>query len=511
MSRIKNLSAVLLTGALVLAACGGDTEASVEIAIAEAADSLPYAEAESAPCVAAAFISHVGFETLVADGHSTESFTLNPDSIVDVAGQYDSAELRDELEGCLDVDSMVRTELANQDDMGTLSCPTKFTTDTPLVREFIDGKLAMEHPKMDIEDTPELRDLFRPCLSDDDFAATFDLDAKDDLVEAIDSSFGETFHRDGSTCLGETLVDEVGFEELQNLGVTVANPKVDLDSLDLDSETVGEIHGVVGACSDFEARAAERYRTQEPTFGTCVVDSLVEAGDWLDAKVEVAFGSMNRTRSIERLEDRALDDCLEARVDEVYGPTTARDRGLAFTFAAGLYEGIDFDGVEKYGTTEAEYMCMSVGLFDALTSEGVYAEVEILNTANVDSAEFYEAHEAFWGTLAEERRRCSGDWLTIAGDVERAGFSPATLSCLREDFTDVEAFADTLTSRTWHMTEQEYIAFTDDLDAYAFSFLDALEDCYTDEDSRVYDAYIKWSEGLSELPDADTNEETSFV
>jgi len=487
--------------ALALTACGGDTPEAVQGALQQAAPTLAYVDNDEGPCVADTMFAEVGFDQLALEGHTSESISLDPTgSIRTIFETHDSPALRTAITGCLDANGRFRTALSEQHLTDPVQCEAPFTTDEPLVDEYMNATIDGESPTIDLEDDEATRDLLRPCTTENDFSDIFGLTTSADLAIAIDAVLGDKLREDEAPCGGAPIVDAVGYEALNTLGIDADVVRVEIDELGLDDEALEALTQELAQCSDFSERAATNYRTAEPYFGPCILEVIAEDEDWLTSKVEHAVGLALTERTAERVESTAIRDCWEERSVELFGELEWSERTAAKAFGTALYDALQEDDFGKYGTTAAEYNCMTYGLFYEIGSDEVYAATEDLYELDDTTEAFWKAYDTIWGRLGELKRECVGDWLTIAGDYERAGFSDETLECVK-DSVDVEGTAEVFTRRTFDLSWEEWDAYTFELDAAVIVLEDALTDCYTEEDQSMYDKYNDWIDDVNDTED----------
>jgi|GEM_PF-4834224 len=482
-------------GALLLGACGADSPEDLAIAVQSAADTLDYPEGEEAACIGNSIFTEVGYDQLVADSHTISSLQLDPSgSIASLLETYASDTLDTSIVDCLDVDSRFRSELARQHLTAGITCQTEFGVESPVVKAHIDSVISGTDTSITIADTEELRDLLRPCASEDDFATAFGLKTSAELADVIDDELGTKLRRDKQPCAGPVIVEMVGFEALNEYPLGVDGKRLDFDELGIDDDQRSTLISAVAQCSDFVERARDDYRTAEPFFGPCAVDALKDDEDWLNPSVELALGLRSSRRSIERAESFVLDDCVETQIEESFGPVDAALRVSAFDYASGLFRGTS-TLMEEYGPTEAEYKCMAYGLYHEIGLQEVLTASAILIEDKIETIEYWEAYDQLWGTLGRAGQACFGDWMVVSGDVHRAGFSEETLNCLRdelEEFGEIETYANLLNADTAPLSDDEYWDLVDLLDGWYLAFTSGLEDCYVDGENMIFDDYIAW-------------------
>ena len=487
---------------VVLVGCGGETPGELQSTMQAAAETIEFGTAGDSECLGDAIFDTVGFDTLVADGHTTESVALDEEGSIDaIFDKHRSDALDDALASCLDADDRFRSELGSQHLSNGVQCEDTFDTDTPLVADFVDAVVAGEDTTITIDDTPELRTFIRSCATDDDFAAVFGLQTAAELATRIDTSFGSHLRTDKQPCAGAPIVDSVGFERMNEIGIGIDGAAFSIDSLELDDQARNKLINTISSCTDHIEQAETRYRIAEPYFGACVLESVTNDDEWIRRSTERGLNRLNRDRTVERIETSALDSCVEHRITEVYGENKSSTRLAARQFAAGLVEGIKQDDPDthRYGTTEAEYQCMAYGLFDQIGVSAVYEATDVLAIADFESLEYWEASDTIWTPMTTARRECVGDWLFLSGDLHRAGFEDETLGCLRSELDGYGEFADLITTDVNELSDDEFWEYAVEFDNWYFAFTDGLEGCYQADEQQIFDDYIGWLEGFENV------------
>ena len=500
---ISRLAAVGL-GALILSGCGADSPEDLQTAVRGAAGTLAYPDANEAACIGDSVYSLVGYDQMVADGYTVASIDLDPkSSITTLIEANPSEELSASIVDCLDVNGRFRSDLGEQHLPSGVNCDTVFSTEQPAVKSHIDAVIAGEDPTITLEDTDENRDLVRPCATNEDFATAFELQTASELAEAIDEDLGTTIRLDEQPCAGPLVVEAVGFEKLNESLIGIDGASFDLRALELDDDTLESLVSNVADCSDFVERAKDGYRTAEPYFGDCIVAALDGNDEWLTPSAEFALGLRTTERAVDRVESFALDDCVQAQIETAFGENLSSTRVLAFDYAQGLFQG-SASILQDYGPSEAEFQCMAYGLFHQLSFEEVLDASAVLIEGADETTAFWEANDLIWGTLGRARQTCFGDWMVVAGDVHRAGFSDETLACLRtelEEYGDITTYANLLASDSANLTNDEYWALIDQLDSWLLAFSRGLEDCYIDGEQAIFDSYMAWLNATGEEPE----------
>jgi len=272
--------------ALALSACGGDNPELMQESLDSAAPTLAFVDDEHSTCAAEAILDHITFEQLVADGHTSESIAADPTSIKAIVESHESTELRTSLTGCLDVNSLFRDRLAERNGGEQLTCNTTFVSGTDLVDQFLDQRFDGVEGPLTINDTDEHRDLLRPCFSEANFAEAFDIDLAGELGPAITHALPKQVA--ATPCAGEAIVQKFGAEELNDMGVTVANPAFDFDALDLDSTDEENVLEAIADCSELAVEKRRELRMDQPSHGACAMDAV--ESKWVSTMVRDAMG-----------------------------------------------------------------------------------------------------------------------------------------------------------------------------------------------------------------------------
>jgi len=502
MATPRFLHAAAAASLFFLVGCGGQTPTEVQRSLQAAANNIDYAHEGDGPCLGDAIFTHVGFDQLVAEGFTAESIALDEaGSVAAILDTHSSDELTDALTACLDINDRFRADLESQHLGDGITCDTTFDVDISLVSDFASATVMGDDTTIEIDDTPELRNLIRDCATEADFAAVFDLQTGGELARRIDESFGTFLREDGGPCAGPLVVEEVGFEKMNEIGVGVDGATFTIESLNLGEAEGDALVDAIGACTDHIERARERYRTAEPFFGSCVVEAIGVDDEWVRQSTENALEHVSSDRTVERIETSAINGCVEARILELFGENNSMTRLSARRFANDLVRGIEVDDprLAEFGPTAAEYQCMAYHLYTELGSDGVDAAVFELMTVEPDSLEFWDASDKLWAPMDEGWLMCVGPWHVVASDLHRAGFSDKTLDCVKTDLGEYEVYADLLAMSTANMTDAEYWSYVYDLDTWYLTFIDAIEGCYSDTEQDLFDTYMRWIESYDDI------------
>lgn len=482
----------------VLASCGGDSPEAVRSALGNAAPNLAYVDPPESDCVADVVLNHVGFEQLAAEGHTSETLTNNPDSIADIAAVEESEELREALVTCFDIDAMFEASLVELNLDEPLECTNSDEATPDLRTQVIDRHFASDDSPLEISDTEEHRDLLRPCLGESAFASVFDLDTAEDLAVAIDAELGDDFAVDVSPCVGPLVIDAIGSAEATNrLGITVDEPTLVLADLDLGTEITNELKSQIFDCGTFVEQTLSKYKVEEPNLADCMVDELASNDVWREAKVTAALGSPGSAYSAGRRVENARDDCLEARIEDIWGDVDKFELSTAKDFGIGFHGGVteEDDSLAGYGHTLADIQCAAYGMLaDVSLTRWIAAfEPAIDNPDNMTIAQFDEL-VAVLRVLDDAIRACVGDFNYLAVDITRAGFSSETISCIHESLGDVVEMADMAQEANFSNDINASI----EMESIVGVLHDAVDDCYSDDERDVYEDWRAWFDGFTQ-------------
>ena len=105
-------SGLAVAAAIGLASCGGgDSPDVLGQALADASGTVDWVADDEQACVGGAILDTVGFETLVADGVTSELLAASPDTVERLLTDG-SDELNAAVEHCIDADRLFRASLA---------------------------------------------------------------------------------------------------------------------------------------------------------------------------------------------------------------------------------------------------------------------------------------------------------------------------------------------------------------------------------------------------------------
>ena len=488
--------------AVALAACAGESAESVEAAIAEAAPTLAYVEASEAPCVASSVIRTVGYDELLADGYTSDSIRSAPaDSIAEILRGNASADLRDEVALCLDLDALISAELVVLHGGAALTCEASFAPGDELVDAFVDARLADESAEFSVEDSTGNRDALRPCLDEATFGTVFGLDARADLEIAIDEALEGELRSDDEPCAGPALIEHLGSVEVANsAGIRVEAAQLVLDDLELDRVDRQDLLTSIFDCSELGQRLADELRVEQPVFSGCVIESL-EMSEVLRIAIVEAALDKSASNSTNRFQDEVLNRCLSTRIATLFDPPSASTIQFEGPGAHGQdkarYEGsgayladleIRPPESEKYGWTEVEYQCAAGAVVERVDLGRLYM-LQNSDDPDTPSPEQLE----LWGQRSLAYfygfEQCIADDLyRFTPYIDRAGFSIATTDCVRAsvgDLSNSRFAAEFPTSEDLLETFQEG-------DRIRLVVNEALASCYSFEEQQLFDDVSAW-------------------
>lgn len=482
-------------GALI-SACGGDSPEAVEGALEEALPTLAFVDETESPCAATAILQTVGFEQLALAGHTSQTITASPtEAIADIIDSQDSPALREGVTDCLDVNSMVRSELVAINDGSDLACDSQFAVGTPIVDDYLESYFDGTPVQLNIADTDENRDLLRACVTNDVFAETFGIDTHDALVLAVEATLDNTIRDDDQPCVAPLLIDHFGSAEATNeAGISTESPTFDIDELDFDSGDEDAFLSAVATCSSLGERQVEIERIAEPSFVDCLASSFETNDLWQRSAVEVALGDSAASRTVDRQRNGALSDCANAHMAAVHGVLSARDQQAAIDAAEIMHaEAVHYDpGLEQYGRTEAELRCSAVTVVRDVDIERL-GQLSLSEDPERPSQESLDLRFALFEAVAAGNRMCSVDDLHyLAPDIVRAGFASETLACIREDVGDMTAFVEATDRLTLSRSIEEHYEALDEVTAHYSRLQESVEVCISEDEEDAFDDWLDW-------------------
>ena len=464
--RVYGTGAVIVA-ALILSACGGDTPEAMQQVLVEAAPALAYTDDEHATCAGEAILTHVGFDQLAADGHTSDTVAAEPSTIVAIVEKYESDELQSALTECLDVDTLFRGHVANQLGVANLNCDATFRAGDPLVDQYLDDRFAGEDQPIEIADTAANRDVFRPCLTETAFSKAFDVDLASDLGPAITAALPKQVS--ARPCAGERIVENFGAEELNALGISVDSAAIDLEELDLGEDDNALIVAAVTECSDLESEQRVELLQEQPSHGECALNAIVD--EWTAETVKLELGVGKRLAAHWLLED-ALADCWIERAESIVGRSmTEAERSSAQQHSRLIVRWTEDD---PFVATPEMLNCAVLVAIGDVGIAGVDSTFDQLLAANTDD-EVYTAIDEFGALMAPARRACDGDSVYSLLEYYRVGFSAETIDCVARELGGADELAGLLVRG---FTEDELSRA--DLDVWATitnDSLDAAETC----------------------------------
>ena len=474
-------TSIALGAAFGLAACGGDSPEALSASLASAAEDIDWVADGEQECVAAAIVDTIGFETLAADNITTDRVDAEPALAKTLITE--STDVRTAVESCVDANRLFRTALADDVGIDELTCDTEFSGE-PIVAQTRKNIVAGTGD-LEIDDTSDHRDLFRPCLSDADFRNTFGLDDPDELVSAMHGALpiGLREIETSNECLATRIVTKFGVETLEELGLTVEQPALDLTSF--TDEAADSILDGAHACSDATpAWRSALFNSNEP-FADCAVD--LGGDEYTSQTVAIAFGTSGATRARDRIVEESLDECVDERSASMFAPLAALDR-IDVDYAARVWsEDWERNSSLKFNPSEHMIRCSLRGTSATLGPDVVNAMFAEWSTLDPDSVEAWEILVPFYREFQTAQRTCGNDWYFITTEAHQAGASPETLDCMRSRFGDDEAIAqmaDTFASYISELDDYRWEGVLSQIDT-------AFDRCRSDDELRIYN---EWSE-----------------
>jgi hypothetical protein len=494
-------SGLAAAAVLGLASCGGgDSPDMLGQALAEASATVDWVADDEQACVGGAIIDTVGFETLVADGVTSELLAASPDTI-DRLLDEGSDELDGAVEQCIDADRLFRASLAADLDIDVAECDNDFS-DAALAKANRTEVLHDGAPLV-LTDTADHRDLLRPCLDEATFGAAFGLDTPIELIDAISADLPAGL-REISTepdCLADRVVSKFGVETLEGLGITAASPDLDLDAF-TDEEATTITRSAI-ECGD----ATTKWRRALVNISEPLADCVVDAGgaEYTEQTVAMAFGDSGAQRAREQIEADGIETCANDRSAEAFGSLSALDRIEADFVARTWINEWERDATFDFLPAEDLFRCAMRGAYAELGKNAIDAMFIEANTLDPESIEAWEATAPLWGAIRISQRACGGDWYFISTEMHQAGTSPETLACIRERLGDdaaISDMADTLVAYSLDWSDYRWESVLFEIDAN-------FDRCRTDAELRIYNQWHDYMLGGLDLTGVNTGVDTA--
>ena len=490
----RNVMTVTLFAAFLLGGCG-DSPESMQEALAETAPTLAYVDDTAANCAGEVILDNISFEELTAAGYSSDEFGADGSKIQEVIDQYDSPELRTALTGCIDVNDAFRGELIEQAGGAedSVTCDYEFSTDDDLVNQYLDSRFADELP-LEVEDTSDNRDLLRPCLAEAAFSQQFGLDLPSDLAAAIQAALPPSI--EALPCAGESVVTEVGAETLNDIGVTVGTPDIDIRNLGLSISERNELLGSLADCSEIDIARRSQLQSEQPVFGECAIDADLRV--WKSHAIANELGQQTNLAELKLIEE--LRGCAQDRAEEITGTQLGMFDLTTMRTSAYIMVPAD-ERLAEMTATEAMLECAVGVLIGELGIDEYDALFDAWLMADNDT-DFWLAHEAFLAEFYPARLACEGASVFVHIELYRLDFSQETIDCVDSFVGGADSFAALLINLYTNdeITQREIDAYFDSSALWE----EGLEQCHTPaEDSKMAAIYDQWDAGT-------TTEDQSF-
>ena len=481
--------------AIGLAACGGDTPETLGQALATASDSIDWVAEDEQACIGGAILDTIGFDALVEQGVTSEALTATPTIVTDLVDDGPE-ELDTAVEQCVDADRLFRSSMASDVGLDIAECSTDFSDAALAVANR--GNVMTDGPALELTDTPENRDLLRPCLDVDTFGEAFDLDAPEDLIVAVQAALpvGLREISVNDDCLAERMVSKFGVEQLNDLGLTTDTPDLDLDVFAEAEATF--ITDAAAGCSDATADwRRELVNTHEP-FADCVV--AAEGDAYNEKTIAIAFGESGARRDRDQLADDGLAACAD-EVAEASFPSISRLDRIEADFLARTWL-TDWEQTSPFNHAPSDhyYRCTMRGAYAELGRDEVDSIFIEYGYSDPESLDSWDILVPFWQAYRESQRACGGDWYFITAELHEAGTSPETLDCIRErlgDDDEIGEMADTLVAYSVDIDDFRWESVLSEIDA-------TFDRCRDDSELRIYNEWHNYMLGGLDLTGVNT-------
>lgn len=430
------IGGTLFSAALLLSGCGDSPEAMQE-QLGSAAPALAFVEADQGPCAGTALMDNIGYDELTAAGYTSGDFVSNPATIEELVTSYDSPELREALSDCIDIDQAFRSELVEQagGDEAAVDCDHTFSLDEPLVAEYLEVLFDDDLP-LEITDSPENRDLLRPCLSEAFFAEQFQIDTAESLAAAIQEALPAEVH--ALPCAGEAAVEALGAETLNELGVTVETPEISFRQIGISVTERQQFLAAVAPCSEIDVVQREQLRSDEPLFGDCALDRNLD--DWKAVALGHELGAPAPSNDLELYYE--LSNCARDSAEQIIGrELTSSEHNAARGWARSLIP--QDEGLASISSTRSMLECSlavmigEIGLDEFTDSANAWGYAE-------SEQDFWTAYDSFLRDFYPGRLQCEGAQLFGSLELYRLDFSQQTIDCVHRHVGDVEAMVTAL-------------------------------------------------------------------
>ncbi len=493
-SSILRLGAIGVA-AIGFAACGGDSPETLGQALTTASDSIDWVAEDEQECIGGAILDTVGFDSLIEQGITSEALATTPTIVTELVDDG-SAELDAAVEECVDADRLFRSSLASDVGLDIADCSADFSEASLAIDNR--GNVMADGPTLELTDTPEHRDLLRPCLDAATFGEAFDLDAPEDLISAVQAALpvGLREISVSDDCLAERMVSKFGVENLDDLGLTVDTPDLDLDVF-TDAEATF-ISDAAAGCSDATSGwRRELVNTHEP-FADCVVAADGDA--YNEQTIAIAFGESGARRDRDQLADDGLAACAD-EVAEASFPTISRlDRIEADFLARTWLQDWEVSSPFNHAPSDHYYRCTMRGAYAELGRDEVDDIFFEYGNTDPESSAAWDILVPFWQAYRDAQRACGGDWYFISAELHEAGASPETLDCIRKrlgDDDDIREMADTLVAYSVDINDYRWESVLSEIDAN-------FDRCRNDSELRIYNEWHNYMLGGLDLSGVNT-------
>lgn len=479
------LAATTLALTLALVGCGGgDTPEELSLSLSDASETLPFADVADNGCIATAIIDEVGFDQLQTEAVTAQRLALEPTLITDVLETHHSDALDEALKSCLETDAMFRGALAPFAP-GGIQCDDPFTRDIATVENHLSEHMKEGQAELAIDDTPDMRDLFRPCLTEEDFAEMFGLDTRGELAAALNVELEERV--DGTlrtNCGGKSIVAEFGVEDLAEMGLTTETPNLNITRLDIPAETRSAMLKAIAECVSYDDVLRAEVLKHDPMLADCLAEEL-SAGYQQD-RIWFNLGERSREVVLDRMIDRAGGECLEMQIETVFGEFNLLKmqsvNALAFVFT------LEDD---ELASTRSSMRCAAYGAYLDVGQEALDAELETFLSGAEDDPATWRALNVVLVALMENKHECLGDWLLLSDNLYLAGFRNETLECVHKRFEGQIAGMAALYVR--YVTDPD-VTWTEiiQMETFLEDLYDQTELCMDVSEQRTYDKLRNW-------------------
>lgn len=484
--RILTVCAAL---SVLLAACA-DPERELEAATADAfATQLPFVDEVGLQCLAEGYVADLGVDGY--QEHNVDSVTLvtEPETVLSLLTADSSA-----AANCLDLAGRLGGLLSAEGGDVTPDC---LVVELSSTRALADELLEAE-PGLDALDGPasdQLVDSIRGCVDDHTFAHYAGLSDPDELREVLnaDPFTWMADPDDQDQCVVDVVIDTIGIERLDELGVTVDAPEFGPARVRLTDTEYDQLADAYAEC-DLDRNLHRAISWHEEQVADCVMDLLDD-----DAKQEMAVVLTKGYNPVLRTFTRDLiHECADQAVEAIFGDQVeAQDQPSS---VRSFLNEISLNSAQTT-TSVFEHRCMTAGWAETV-DETTVAAIGRADAAYASGQWPEPDDEAIYQDLLERSTilgtTCYRPWQRMQNELEWADVGKTSWPCIRRTLDPglLEAGMEATAAALW---QDDAVALSVLMQAYD-DFAAAVQTCGTSTDVRNWSRFVDDLWGYSEEP-----------